>query len=453
MSDSTSRRAIIGALGAAPFLAASLQAQPVQAPDRSAQLNLHDFGAVGDGRTDDTQALAAAVAAIGRLPAGGTLFIPKGTYRLSAQISLPRYITLAGEGPVSSKLLWTHRGHGLRKAEPLNGSHNVFVTLEKLAIHNDAAANEGAGFYDSCGTQIVIKECTFSGWRFSIILDQSELVDIDLCELASAGHSGLWLVNGPDLDRRSQGGFTNRISMSRCQISSCAQFGILDDGGYAHAFVDNNYNGCRTHIRAAGVAGLAVRGGEFEGAAGASIVISPAALAGRGVGQNASTLIAGAMLVPSPGNPAIDIAAAAFVTLIGNAFGNTGDRRVPLVRGTANCAGFFSAGNAFFGSEGPFVDGEAEAAHFSAERLRKGSVTAPAGRLAPGAARFVDVPVPGIALGDHVDSVSTSVDLGDDVTLSGRVSKADTVRLRIHNGGAAPATLVEALYRVRASKH
>lgn len=54
---------------------------------------LQDFGAVGDGVADDSQAFLDAVAAIGR---EGTIFIPEGRYIITKQINIPRRIVLRG---------------------------------------------------------------------------------------------------------------------------------------------------------------------------------------------------------------------------------------------------------------------------------------------------------------------------------------------------------------------
>jgi hypothetical protein len=53
------------------------------------------WGARGDGKTDDTEAIRKAVA---EAPLGGTLFFPVGHYRVSGQITINRPITLRGEG-------------------------------------------------------------------------------------------------------------------------------------------------------------------------------------------------------------------------------------------------------------------------------------------------------------------------------------------------------------------
>ena len=54
--------------------------------------NVRDFGAVGDGRRDDTQAIRHAVE-----EGGGRLVLPRGTYRLTGpvEVDLDRYGPIA----------------------------------------------------------------------------------------------------------------------------------------------------------------------------------------------------------------------------------------------------------------------------------------------------------------------------------------------------------------------
>lgn len=49
-----------------------------------------DFGAKGDGTTDDTAAFSAAVAAIAADAKGGRLYVPRGTYKITSTISMDR---------------------------------------------------------------------------------------------------------------------------------------------------------------------------------------------------------------------------------------------------------------------------------------------------------------------------------------------------------------------------
>jgi len=56
------------------------------------------YGAVGDGHTDDTTALQAALDAVQAL-GGGTVRLPTGTYRISATLEIGSAVHLTGEGP------------------------------------------------------------------------------------------------------------------------------------------------------------------------------------------------------------------------------------------------------------------------------------------------------------------------------------------------------------------
>jgi hypothetical protein len=63
-------------------------------------ISVRDYGAVGDGETDCTEAFTTAIADIGER-GGGSIFIPPGTYLLSSSISVPSNIVLYGDGPSS----------------------------------------------------------------------------------------------------------------------------------------------------------------------------------------------------------------------------------------------------------------------------------------------------------------------------------------------------------------
>ena len=72
------RRAFL-LLGAATWATIS-SGRAKAAPTRMTEVNVKDFGATGDGTTDDTAAIHAGRDAIG---VGGKVFIPSGTYMVS----------------------------------------------------------------------------------------------------------------------------------------------------------------------------------------------------------------------------------------------------------------------------------------------------------------------------------------------------------------------------------
>lgn len=68
------------------------------------QLNVIDFGAIGDGYHDDTQAFQDA------FDAGADLYVPVGTYRLTSTLTLPAPFKVTGAGADSTVLLFENMG-------------------------------------------------------------------------------------------------------------------------------------------------------------------------------------------------------------------------------------------------------------------------------------------------------------------------------------------------------
>jgi len=60
-------------------------------------ISVKDFGAVGDGSTDDTVAIQAAITQVVN-SGGGTVFFPAGTYNVSSTITVGNNVTLSGTG-------------------------------------------------------------------------------------------------------------------------------------------------------------------------------------------------------------------------------------------------------------------------------------------------------------------------------------------------------------------
>jgi hypothetical protein len=91
----------------AQFTQAGAGAVPttVQAKLRES-VSVKDFGAVGDGVADDTAAIQAAIDAV-QAAGGGEVFVPKGTYNLSAALTLPDAVSLVGANRYAALLRQT----------------------------------------------------------------------------------------------------------------------------------------------------------------------------------------------------------------------------------------------------------------------------------------------------------------------------------------------------------
>jgi hypothetical protein len=71
-------------------------------PER--QFNVRDFGAVGDGRADDTAAVQKALEMAGQ--GGGVVYLPRGRYQLTAAVTIPRGVRLRGERREWVSVFW-----------------------------------------------------------------------------------------------------------------------------------------------------------------------------------------------------------------------------------------------------------------------------------------------------------------------------------------------------------
>lgn len=105
--------------GAVTFLQAGTGAVPrsVQSKERDI-VSVKDFGAQGDGVTDDTAAIQAAVTSMAE---GGILYFPPGKYRLTDEIVIPPYggLILQGEG-----------GNDSRFGSPVPSADGTFIFQE-----------------------------------------------------------------------------------------------------------------------------------------------------------------------------------------------------------------------------------------------------------------------------------------------------------------------------------
>src|SRR5690606_28493861 len=63
--------------------------------------NIRDFGAVGDGKTDDTIAFKSAVAMVAS-HGGGTLTVPEGDYVITSPVTLPSGLVMQGTTGIQS---------------------------------------------------------------------------------------------------------------------------------------------------------------------------------------------------------------------------------------------------------------------------------------------------------------------------------------------------------------
>lgn len=127
-------------------------------------MDVRDFGAVGDGRTDDTQALKAAIEA----GAGKEVYIPSGTYMISSKIYIPESTRIVGDGE-STVLMAAPgmaRGMDLLKIYQASG-----IQIEQISFSGNSGVNKRGNVYNTqdgihlldiwYATDVTISNCSF----------------------------------------------------------------------------------------------------------------------------------------------------------------------------------------------------------------------------------------------------------------------------------------------------
>jgi len=146
-------------------------------------VSILDFGATGNGLDDDTGPIQLAIDHLFRktFPLGLTntekvLYFPRGTYKISSTIFIPRYTTILGEG--IGKTIISQISTGSHFFQTIDGTTSSYVTfpsmssssapdyinIEKLTLKHDSTISLGLSFISlDCSTNSVIRDVRFAG--------------------------------------------------------------------------------------------------------------------------------------------------------------------------------------------------------------------------------------------------------------------------------------------------
>lgn len=130
--------------------------------------NVKDFGALGDGTTNDTAAIQAAVNAI--CAANGVLLFPPGDYRISAPITFPdESFRVVGSGPTATSIAQVVGGSAINLFNFANvNGPSTFV--EAMTFSGPAPGSYGgAGIAFSSSNGVCIQDCWFTGLATGVL--------------------------------------------------------------------------------------------------------------------------------------------------------------------------------------------------------------------------------------------------------------------------------------------
>ncbi len=132
-------------------------------PNQPWDLDVRDWGAKGDGTTDDTTAIQNALNAAESY-GGGIVFFPPGTYLISATIQLPSKVYMKGVAGTTYNFIDLSRDNflprvntviklkdtalsGIAMIEPKNPNDFSSAGIENLILDGNKACQTGSGYY------------------------------------------------------------------------------------------------------------------------------------------------------------------------------------------------------------------------------------------------------------------------------------------------------------------
>lgn len=223
------------------FLQAGTGAQARSAQDKLRDIiSVKDFGAVGDGVTDDTAAIQAAINACAGTTVGTakTVYFPAGDYYISAPIEIPNYTSIIGDGPSKSRINLQgkpYTSHIFTNADP--------VTWGWLSIQDFGFRGGSYGLLNASASQeswtlsnVSFEIQTIAGIRSEVSFQVNNIRNVSFyyCAHGLIVHSG----------------FMNMNNFDSCDFAGIANQAILAVGGSTEV---NNFTGCR--FEAGGVLG------------------------------------------------------------------------------------------------------------------------------------------------------------------------------------------------------
>jgi parallel beta-helix repeat protein len=218
-------------------------------------LNVRDYGAVGDGATNDATKLQAAIDAASAA-GGGMVFFPPGTYLVTVVVNIASNVRLVGCGKASIVKCTTASVDAL-KARLVNN-----VQISDLNVENSAGAGDCVRIIEC--DDVLIDNVHTSGGSFGIRVETvassgptSDRVRVTHCSASGAAQSGILLYRCTDSTVENCICYSNGTTIShhgiyvshpdatRCEVVNCVCYsnagGGLQMDGSRHSVIGGRF--------------------------------------------------------------------------------------------------------------------------------------------------------------------------------------------------------------------
>ena len=148
-----------------------------------AEVNVLDYGAKGDGITDDTSAIQAAIDDA----VNNTLYFPAGTYYYTSLLTISNPMTITGDGYGSQLKPNTPSGNNIR----INASN---VLVEKIRMEGTSPGGFAVG-YSGAVTNVTFQNCFFKDIDQVIWIWTANDVTVQNCVFDTTGYGVIQQIN------------------------------------------------------------------------------------------------------------------------------------------------------------------------------------------------------------------------------------------------------------------
>lgn len=190
-----------------------------------------DYGAVGDGVTDDTTAIQTALTALGNHTDHNVLYFPAGAYRITDTVSTTRTahthcmgITVVGEDPATTTIVWDGTAGGLMVRYDA-----WYSKFSRLTLDGAGTAGTCLGYGPAFSTYNETSDCVFQdaavGMQMATGANGQAENMVLRCRFLRCSDKGLTTVNFNSMD----------IWCWYCRFADCG-YALYNGAGNFHAY-------------------------------------------------------------------------------------------------------------------------------------------------------------------------------------------------------------------------
>lgn len=180
-------------IGSNVVYATGVSSAPVRSVPSSASsgpnwFNVKDYGADGNGTTDDTASIQAAINAANGV-GGGVVYLPAGTYKLTAAVTLHNRITLRGDGDFVTNIVQSNT-----TANGFVGSGLIYVIIEHLRLTGPGSGTGSGLQFDTEFDYCILRDVSTTNWGSTgIIIEQPIVTNFTRVTSFNNGGAGFYI--------------------------------------------------------------------------------------------------------------------------------------------------------------------------------------------------------------------------------------------------------------------